>query len=101
MRLVEPLWRLRVDRALAQPGVAEAAHLVDDWKQVAPLRRQLVLDTRRRLRVTPSLDDLLALERPQTLGERPRRDPRAGRLELREPACTFRQVVDDQRRPFR
>src|SRR3954469_11710917 len=83
-----------------EPAVAELTHRVDDRQQGLALRRQLVLDARRRLGVAAALDDSFALELAQPLGERARADPRARVLELREPARPFREVVDEERRPL-
>src|SRR5204862_3953578 len=86
---------------LDEPRVAEAAHLVDDRQKRLALVRQFVLDTRRRLGVAPAHDDALVLESPQPLRERPRADPAARVLALREPARTLREVVHQERRPLR
>src|SRR5207244_13627007 len=69
-----------------QPVVSEPSHLVDDRQQRLALVGELVLDAGRRLRVAPPDDDALLLERAEPLGERPRADPAARVLELREPA---------------
>ena len=85
----------------AEPLVAEAAHLADDREERRALLGQLVLDARRRLRVAAPHDDLLGLQPAQTLGERPRADPRAGVLELGKAPRALREVVHDQDRPLR
>src|SRR6187200_1552655 len=66
---------LGVVDAAAEPLVAEAAHLVHDGEESFALRGERVLDARRRLRVALARDDLLRLEPPQPLRERPRADP--------------------------
>ena len=85
----------------AEPLVTEAAHLGDDRPERRAFLGQLVLDTRRRLRVAPPHDDPLGLEPAQTLRQRPRADPRARVLELGEAPRAFREVVDDEDRPLR
>src|SRR3990170_1184588 len=61
-----------VVHAAAEPVVAEAAHLVHDREERLTLRRQRVLDPRRRLRVAVADDDALGLEPAQALGQSPR-----------------------------
>jgi tetratricopeptide (TPR) repeat protein len=84
-----------------EPLASEAAHLADDREQRLALRRQLVLDARRRLGVAPADEDRLLLEDAEPLGERPRTYPRAGALELGEAARALREVVDEDGRPLR
>src|SRR5262245_8323377 len=91
----------RLVETAAEPLVAEAAHLVYDGEKRAPLVGQRVLDARRRLGVALARDDLLRLEPAQPLRERPRADPGARALELREPPRTLGEVVDDEHRPLR
>src|SRR5579885_589008 len=83
-----------------QPLVAERPHLLDDRQERRPLRGQLVLDPRWGLRVARADDHPLDLEHVQALGARPRADPRAGVLELGEPARPLGEVVDDERGPL-
>ena len=92
---------LGVVDAAAEPLVAEAPHLVHDGEESFALRGERVLDARRRLRVALARDDLLRLEPPQPLRERPRADPFARALELCEAAGPLREVVDDEHRPLR
>src|SRR5262245_32198474 len=81
-----------------EPGVPEAAHLLDDREERLTLVGQLVLGP-------PGggalLDDVVLLEEAEAFRERPRADPGAGTLELGEPPRPFREVVEDDRRPFR
>ena len=84
-----------------QPLMAEAAHRIDDRQHGGALRRQLVLDARRRLGVAAARDDALLLEHVQALRQRSRTDAVARVLELGEAARPFGEVVDDERSPFR
>src|SRR5437763_487421 len=88
-------------RLFDQPGVPEAAHLLDDRQERVALVGQLVLDPRRRFRIAVPRDDALVLEGAEALRKRPRTDAGARVLELREAPRPLREVVDEQRRPFR
>src|SRR5215210_3406400 len=74
---------VRSSTSVDEPGAPEAAHLLDDRQEVAPLLGQVVLDP------------------PQPLGQRARGDAGARGLELGESACALRQVVHEERRPLR
>ena len=79
-----------VMRVVHEPVVAEAAHLLDHRQQADALRRELVLDPRRRLRVAVPGEDAFLLQPAQPLRERARADAGAGVLELGEPARALR-----------
>src|SRR5437764_829526 len=82
-------------RLFDQPGVPEAAHLLDDRQERVALVGQLVLDPRRRFRIAVPRDDALVLEDAEAFRERPRTDAGARVLELREAPRPLREVVDE------
>src|SRR3954452_15354744 len=90
----------RVVVIAVQVRMPELAHRVDDRQQRLALASQLVLDAGRGLRIAVPLDDALALERPEPLGQRPRADAAAGALELGEPARALGEVVDQEGGPL-
>ena len=90
--------RVLVIVVVDQPRMAEAAHRIDDRQHRGALRRQLVLDPRRRLRIAAARDDPLLLEHVEALGERARADPVARVLELGEAARPLGEVVHDHER---
>src|SRR5437868_1507195 len=94
------LERVRVRLSARQPLVAELAHRVDDRQERLALRGQPVLDPRWRLGVALPLQQSLALERAQPLGERAGADALARALELREAARSLGEVVDEESSPL-
>jgi hypothetical protein len=84
----------------AEPFAPERAHVLDQRKQRAALRRKHVLDARRHLGVGLPRDDTLLLERLQPERERPRADALERTLELTEAAAAGGEVPDDQDRPL-
>ena len=67
--------------------------------QVATVGRQRVLHSRRPLLVRPGMDDALAVEASQTVGQDVRRYPRDGGLQLPEPARAVEQRLDQEKAP--
>src|SRR3954464_1574839 len=90
----------RVVVIAVQVRMPELAHRVDDRQERLALVRQFVLDAGWGLRIAVSLDDALALERPEALGERPWADAAAGALELGEPARALGEVVHQEGGPL-
>src|SRR5439155_26016957 len=88
-------------RLFNEPGMPEAAHLLDDRQQRLAFSGQLVLDPRGRLRVAVPLDDALVFEGAQALRQGPRADPGARLLELRGAPRPLGELVDEQGRPLR
>src|SRR5215208_6429522 len=78
-------------RRLDEPGTAEPAHRAHDRQQRTSLRRQLVLDARRRLRIAAADHDPLVLQHLQPLRQRPRADPGTRVLELSEAPRSLRE----------
>src|SRR5215210_7406569 len=92
---------VRSSTSVDEPGAPEAAHLLDDRQEVAPLLGQVVLDPRRPLGIRAAFEDAVVLERAQPLGQRAWGDAGARGFELGEPACALRQVVHEECRPLR
>src|SRR5436190_7227170 len=67
--------------------------------QVATVGRQRVLHSRRPLLVRPGVDDALAVEAAQAVGEDVRGDARYGGLQLTEPARAIEQRLDQEEAP--
>ena len=76
-----------------EPFVSEGTHLLDDAKEASALLGQLVLDSRRRLRIAPADDDVLLLEHAEPLGECPGADAWTGPLQLGKAPGPFGEIV--------
>src|SRR2546426_10137530 len=78
----------RYARALrSEPFAPEAAHVLNQRQERAPLLGERVLDTRRDLGVSLALHDALVLEGPKAKRERARADAGERALELAEAAA--------------
>src|SRR5262245_43962251 len=86
--------------AAAEPGVAVAAHGLDDVEEGLPLLGEGVLDSRWHLSIGLAVQNALTLKRAEALRERLGADTDQRALKLTEALGPGREVADDQKRPL-